>query len=335
MALSLLWSYNPEFGLKKMYMFFISPVTLSAFFIYCHKIWSGDFLRTVYNILIASGIVTSVFVIIYYPFRFELGIYAFDVDRWSHVIYGRFIGSVFLLYVITESFSVLPFTFNRLMSKMLPVASYPLLFSVVLLFGFTVYYTGLRFSLVVLVGVLGLMFVYFAVKRNLNIRRAVMLGTAVGVLLITFLFGDFINPHLKERYEKVAKDKIMLDAPIITRISAMEVAVEMIKAKPVFGLGLGGFKIKNFGEAAFFHKYPHNIILEILAELGTAGLLLFLWLLFFIFREAYRFHPGAVFFLLYALGLALMSKDIPSNVLFWTPGIAILFLNGETVSGEW
>lgn len=55
-----------------------------------------------------------------------------------------------------------------------------------------------------------------------------------------------------------------------TRVSMVEAAWELFKQEPLTGVGAGGFATEAFGVDQ--RLYPHNVILEIMAELGLLGM---------------------------------------------------------------
>jgi O-antigen ligase len=84
------------------------------------------------------------------------------------------------------------------------------------------------------------------------------------------------------------------------------------------GTGLGGFNTEETaGRELQFLKYPHNIILEIYAELGILPLLGFLLLLVLIFRKSLKIGFELTVMLLYFFWLSLFSKDIATNTQLW------------------
>lgn len=107
------------------------------------------------------------------------------------------------------------------------------------------------------------------------------------------------------------------------RVQLWSHAWDAAVAHPFFGLGTGGFASLNLGEL-----FPHNLLLEVAAELGVAGLLLVAGLLFVSIGGLVRTwraavgpdrlrvsFAGALFAL--ALTNALVSGDIDTNSTLW------------------
>ncbi len=72
-----------------------------------------------------------------------------------------------------------------------------------------------------------------------------------------------------------------------TREKAWLAGLNMVKAKPLTGIGLGLFKpmLGFYSGDPNFHQIGHNSYLEFAAELGIPALILFLWLLWETFRS--------------------------------------------------
>lgn len=103
---------------------------------------------------------------------------------------------------------------------------------------------------------------------------------------------------------------------IIARINLYDSALVAFQENPLFGVGIGNYQ--NYGQ----HRYPHNIILELLAETGFFGVILFFIALrpMKTFNLHYKFSPYAIFAF-----LALMfSQDITGLFLLVLSSILVL-----------
>ena len=76
----------------------------------------------------------------------------------------------------------------------------------------------------------------------------------------------------------------------VTRLKIWRDTIEMIKANPIAGVGMGGY----WTEIPRYHQAPgimtpqqaHNDYLELLASGGIVGLAIFLWFVFVVLRHA-------------------------------------------------
>ena len=78
----------------------------------------------------------------------------------------------------------------------------------------------------------------------------------------------------------------------VARKNLFDFAVDVFKAKPVFGAGVGMYEIipsaaKNFNGKEI-HLHAHNTYLEVLCEMGAVGFLAFLWIFVVFFKNMFR-----------------------------------------------
>jgi len=116
------------------------------------------------------------------------------------------------------------------------------------------------------------------------------------------------------------------DPAIHSRLDYWKLSLEIIKDNPLIGIGMGGF--------SSYHKvevYPHNIILEFAVEGGVVGLLVLGSLFVVMFKNIFhfgrivnashisrlKFHLFPLTFFLFALWLALFSKEFSNQSLLW------------------
>src|SRR3989344_3124450 len=124
--------------------------------------------------------------------------------------------------------------------------------------------------------------------------RPVALGVILLSLLLSlalnwFLFGQQIQDRLGlgEQFAEYTSDESFVD-----RAKFNNVAVEMIKNKPLFGVVLRNFVVTmdDYAEERllpYLHQPVHNIYLLIVAESGVLALVVFLFFLFGIVRHAW------------------------------------------------
>jgi len=94
-------------------------------------------------------------------------------------------------------------------------------------------------------------------------------GIAIGIIAITFVGVLYISPTIREYIPHVSRYQSLLgggrDLSVQLRLGIQQKAVAQFLGSPLFGVGTGGL-----GE------YPHNLFLEVAAENGILGLLVFL-----------------------------------------------------------
>jgi O-antigen ligase len=112
------------------------------------------------------------------------------------------------------------------------------------------------------------------------------------------------------------------------RLNLYEEAIRLWTSSPIWGGGTGGFAIAVTG-SAFIREYPHNIVLELGAEIGLVGVLVFIAMMYMAFRiglaivrnssglmrVTIRYLLVSVYF---ALLNAMVSGDINDNRILFT-----------------
>ena len=115
------------------------------------------------------------------------------------------------------------------------------------------------------------------------------------------------------------------------RLDRFAAAIGLWSQSPLFGHGIGSFSVlAGFGD---MRAYPHNLILEILAELGLVGLGLFLAMLVYALRglgplAVLRRDPWRILVLMFFANVflnAMVAGDIPDNrIVFGVLGLMTL-----------
>jgi O-antigen ligase len=122
----------------------------------------------------------------------------------------------------------------------------------------------------------------------------------------------------------------------------------MIKANPVFGVGIGGFETAypqySHADGSLIVGQAHNDYLQVLADAGLGGGLLALWFLALIFREIFRgiksrdaklraiaLGSGAGIVAILIHSLFDFNLQLPSNALLFLLLLAILSQTAEIV----
>jgi O-antigen ligase len=125
--------------------------------------------------------------------------------------------------------------------------------------------------------------------RARSLRRLALLGGLAAVAAVAYLA---LNPpdraseqhaggfRTLQRYESPLAGE---DRSMHERFVGRQLAMQMWLERPVFGWGIGEFRIVDE-----YLQYPHNLLLEILAEMGLIGGFLFLSLCFPAVRAGVR-----------------------------------------------
>jgi len=306
-AITLVYSVNPAFGLQKLLYLIISTLPILISFYYLVHTRTEQRIKIFFISILISGLISSVYVIINNPFQ-HLSFYKFSTNNWSHVVFGRFIGTVYfitMLLLLTSKFKTRTILFGLCL----------------IIFGYAIYITGSRTIIIAsLFLTMTACAITLAKKISLPFNYIILLcGLSFTFSLIHIL--PVTDKNQVERIDKIVKtpnDQIQKDGSLQARWHAWEIALEMIKAKPITGMGLGGYnQFWGQDDIAKILKYPHNVLLEFWVEFGIPGLLLFFYLLFVIYKNAYKAGWQFVLFVSFGLILAVVSKDIGCNVMLW------------------
>lgn len=155
----------------------------------------------------------------------------------------------------------------------------------------------------------------FAFNLIYSLSRAAFLGAITGfgfffffkskklfillLIILIFLSHLFLPVSLKDRFKNTYRSLITGDYE--QRIYIWKNAYEMFKENPVIGAGIGNFreKFKVYPGAPIKKRdfsHAHNLFIHITAELGLAGLLIFLYILIIVMKMFYNSLPFSIDF---------------------------------------
>jgi tetratricopeptide (TPR) repeat protein len=148
--------------------------------------------------------------------------------------------------------------------------------------------TGTGGRWIVFVG--AIFFVLFIFWLFLPTKRKRLIPLTVTFLSVTALF---LIPAVMDGGGSMAPKAVGVIAPMADRFHIWESTWEIIKGAPIIGRGFWTFNAiypmyKNILFEGVEHSFSHNDYLQFWAELGIAGLLVFLLLLFLYFRSGLR-----------------------------------------------
>jgi O-antigen ligase len=206
-----------------------------------------------------------------------------------------------------------------------------LTYTLIFITGFSILYlTGLRTAIsgTILFSFAGVIRQFYRKEITLNHLYGFILMIICVVSLIVFTPKQFETEIRFENLLQFEELKFSGEASILNRVESYKLSWQMFQERPVFGWGLGSFNgFKNI-KWTTIQKYPHNILLELLAETGVVGCLLFLFLCYLIIKKIFRDKSMMLnqnlslrFFLLltfiFSLFMAMFSKDVSSQSFLW------------------
>lgn len=306
--LSLSYSNNVNYGLDKLKGLLINVLTSIIAFYFILKNFNEQTLKIFIFLFISLGICLTVILLtqsnISYDGRTEILL-------WSHSGTGRFLGFSFIV-------SIYYFYMKR--------NNISFIFTIIIIFG--VILSGSRAVIIFLLPFY-LISIFNFIKNNTKILYRQFLPIILLVIISFILYIHYNLPRLETRFINIATLNFAVDDSLNFRLEGLYKAIYMIKENPIFGWGIGGYDI-NFSEykSSGFMRYPHNIIIEVLVELGILGSLYFIATMVTVFINLFNINKYLFLFFIFAFLTALFSGDIQyQKALFIS--ISLLLLNNN------
>ncbi|MFA4932988.1 MAG: O-antigen ligase family protein [Candidatus Omnitrophota bacterium] len=132
--------------------------------------------------------------------------------------------------------------------------------------------------------------------------------TIISVCILAVIFTNTMPQNLRERFSKTqvtANARGIGDGDIDSttrRYNLAQAGWRIFLNHPVFGIGIGNYYYENRFYAPVHPGRAHNMYLEIMAELGLIGILLFLGIIFHTFKSLNRIIKANNIFSGYARG---------------------------------
>jgi putative inorganic carbon (hco3(-)) transporter len=279
-SVSILWTRDVHDGATELLAFYV-PFTLLAICV-ARLPWHELGLRVLYVELAAMGLAFAVVGFYQYDTRdifqnpkvITANAYApfFRVNSvfWDPSIYGRFL-------VVAMLPSVVLLARNRL-PRWAPLAAAAAL--AVMWAGLLISFSQSSFA-ALLVVVAGAAFLFW------RWRALIVIAVAAAVL------AGIAVAQPKVRHQLQQHTVHGLNEASSGRASLVAVGIRIAEANPARGVGVGGFKRAYAKRTHLKGKEPktaasHNTPVTVAAETGAPGILLYLWLLVAVFRQAFR-----------------------------------------------
>jgi len=134
-------------------------------------------------------------------------------------------------------------------------------------------------------GVIGLLVVLFFIWITSKHRLVTIM-----IFLVAIALGWLALPaQYKERYSTVTSDEV--DASTQARYDAWYAGIGMFSARPIFGIGVGNFAVAyasgDYSDRGHWLK-AHSLYVQLIAELGLAGVVTFVPLVFYMIWQNFR-----------------------------------------------
>jgi len=132
----------------------------------------------------------------------------------------------------------------------------------------------------------GFMVWYFYIRKSSIIKKIFSVLTFLLIITLTVIIIAGTTNPIKERLTENDKGSAYVRVPL------MVVALSMIKANPIIGIGLNNYTFVHqnydYGVDKITSYYPvpvHNFFLQLAGEIGIPGLLFFLFFIFMAFKR--------------------------------------------------
>ncbi|MDD5015029.1 MAG: O-antigen ligase family protein [Atribacterota bacterium] len=332
-VLSLIWSNSPFISLKELPLFLAGPL---LYFIIVNNIYDERKIYRIIGAVIIVGTLFGIYGILQYngiDFLFWIGNYGRGKVFGLFGNAGYF--SEYLILPLPIAVSLFLVTKNKIIKLLLLFGILAMGSAVVLTFTRTPYLAlGISFI------VMGFFFFVSKGKNFFKENKKIFIILLIIIILITVLFTISTSLSKKDTIISKIKERASI-AQIVNEFSAgrrtaiWRYASLMIKDHPWLGSGIGTFKYNTLRyQAKFFDQgdnralYPygvadktHNEYLQLGAELGIIGLIIFIWVIFTYFnyglkilkREKERYRQGVIIGLMGSVIVFLVDS------IFWFP----------------
>ena len=332
-VLSLIWSNSPFISLKELPLFLAGPL---LYFIIVNDIYNERQINRIISAILIMGGLFGIYGILQYngiDFSFWIGNYG------RGKVFGLF-GNVgyfaeYLILPLPIAISLFLVSKNKTIKILLLIGILTMASTITLTFTRTSY-----LSLVISFIFMLLLFVISRGKRLFKENKKIFIVILTAIVLIVSLF--VIPTSLNEKgtilskiKERVSISQLGSEFSTGRRVAIWKYTIPMIKDYPLLGSGIGSFKYNSLRyQAEFFDQgdnralYPHglaekthNEYLQLAAELGIIGLIIFIWLIFAYFyyglkilkREKERYKQGVI------IGLMGSVMAFLIDSIFWFP----------------
>jgi len=200
---------------------------------------------------------------------------------------------------------------------------------------------GMRAGWLTMAVVLAVYMLLMVKRENRELRRTAL--TIPALALIVLAGSYFASPLFQERLDVTraftSGQEQTLDASSMERVPIFRAALKMFREHPLNGVGVRAFPAAYmaYAEPGDIHiektggksgaTHAHNVVLEVMADTGSIGLLGLLLALVFLFRHRARTMPGerqdafpfalAVFLILFPLNSHFAIYGTYTSSLIW------------------
>jgi len=332
-VLSLIWSDSPFISLKELPLFLSGPL---LYFVIVNNIYNERQINRIIGAVIVVGALFGIYGILQYngiDFLFWVG----NVERGK--VFGLF-GNAgyfaeYLILPLPIAISLFLVSKNKIIKLLLLIGILTMVGAMALTFTRTPY-------LSLVISFIFMLFLFFVSRGKIlfkeNKKIFIVIFTAIILIVSLFVIPTSLNEKgtvLSTIKERVSLSEFVSEFTSGRRTAIWKYTIPIIKDYPLLGSGIGSFKYNSLRyQAKFFDQgdnralYPygvadktHNEYLQLWAELGIIGLIIFIWLIFAYFnyglktlkREKDQYKQGII------IGLMGSVMAFLIDSIFWFP----------------
>ena len=332
-VLSLIWSDSPFISLKELPLFLSGPL---LYFVIVNNIYNERQINRIIGAVIIVGALFGIYGILQYngiDFSFWIGNYG------RGKVFGLF-GNAgyfaeYLMLTLPIAVSLFLVSKNKMIKLLFLIGILAISSSIVFTFTRTPY-------LSIVISFIFMLFL-FLISRGKELIKENKKIFIVIFLVIIIIISLIVVPNplnkpgtvISKIKDRASINQLTQGYEIKRRVATWKFTTLLIKDHPLLGSGIGSFKYNSLRyQAKFFDQgnnrtiYPygiagktHNEYLQLAAELGIIGLIIFIWLMFVYFyyglkilkREKERYKQGVI------IGLMGSVMAFLIDSIFWFP----------------
>ncbi|MEO0255326.1 MAG: O-antigen ligase family protein [candidate division WOR-3 bacterium] len=274
--LSSIWSIKKDYAVVYSTLFFINIFYYFIGYFYIKTERDLKILLLIFLLFISFNIFISIFQYFLPGFpllkfwRIEGGLYYWS-QRSSGVFYHSNSSAAFMVISSILTLSFILYSENKLVRRFLIFILFLTIFTTFLTLS-RAGYLSLFFSFFV--------YFFFYLLKTKKIKNLFLFLVLSFLLTLSFiLIIKILSPSIYLRFQSIFWGK--RDISIWTRTLFWETCIKIFLEKPLTGIGIGQFAFLNVSQ---IHLHAHNVFLNLLAETGLPGFILFLIIIFKIFK---------------------------------------------------
>lgn len=304
-ATTLLYSRNQVYGIEKLLFLILSVIPM---FYYAGFLFFRSETKRKDGLLFSLLLLATLFAIVSIALQPYLPgtLYTFSPSRWSHVTAGRYLTLILPLAI---------WSFFSITSKEIRVLSV----LAIILCSFALYQMSFRAGVLLVIIITPFIILNSIREKNFTVLKFLQSFVILGIIVTVIITTDQKVPFTEHRYEALGRlvtgETETEDGAINDRIEGASTAFQMIQESPLIGRGFGGYNtVYNNKQLPTIIKYPHNLFLEVFAELGFIYGLFFSSMILYCLIDLFRKSQTTLLLLFITLvWLSLFSKNFSSN----------------------